>query len=84
MILIYEIDKNQVKSDDAVDMDKLIGAITKRINPGGVKEINIRKYGKDGIEIVIPDVNEGSGKSHRRFGIQSGNFGISHFGEYQG
>jgi SecD/SecF fusion protein len=58
MILIYDIDKSKLKADTSVDMDKLIGAITKRINPGGVKEINIRKYGNDGVEIIIPDVDE--------------------------
>jgi SecD/SecF fusion protein len=58
MILIYEVDKTQLKKDQTVDMDKLISAITKRINPGGIKEINIRKYGSDGVEIVIPDVDE--------------------------
>ncbi len=58
MILIYDIDKTKLKQDQTVDMDKVIAAITKRINPGGVKEINIRKYGADGVEIIIPDVDE--------------------------
>ena len=58
MILIYEIDKEQLKPGQTPDMDKVISAITKRINPGGVKEINIRKYGADGVEILIPDVDE--------------------------
>lgn len=58
MILIYEVDQTQLKPGQSVDMDKLIGAIAKRINPGGIKEINIRKYGNKGIEIVIPDVDE--------------------------
>jgi SecD/SecF fusion protein len=58
MILIYDIDKSKLSPDKPVDMDKLIGALNKRINPGGVKEINIRKYGNDGVEIIIPDVDE--------------------------
>jgi SecD/SecF fusion protein len=58
MILIYEIDKNQLKPGTTPDMDKVIAAINKRINPGGVKEIPIRKYGADGVEIIIPDVDE--------------------------
>jgi SecD/SecF fusion protein len=61
MILIYEVDKAQLKPGQTINpdmMDKLISAISKRINPGGVKEINIRKYGSDGVEIVIPDVDE--------------------------
>jgi SecD/SecF fusion protein len=58
MILIYDIDKNQLKPGQTPDMDKVIAAINKRINPGGVKEINTRKYGNDGVEIIIPDVDE--------------------------
>jgi SecD/SecF fusion protein len=58
MILIYEIDKNQLKPGQTPDMDKVIAAITKRINPGGVKEISTRRYGADGVEIIIPDVDE--------------------------
>jgi SecD/SecF fusion protein len=58
MIVIYEIDKAQLKPDQTPDMDKVISAITKRINPGGVKEINIRKYGADAVEIIIPDVDD--------------------------
>jgi SecD/SecF fusion protein len=58
MILIYDIDKSKLTPDKPVDMDKVIGALNKRINPGGVKEINIRKYGNDGVEIIIPDVDE--------------------------
>ncbi len=39
-------------------MDKLVAAISRRINPGGVKELVIRPYGKNQIEIVIPEVDE--------------------------
>ncbi len=40
------------------EMDKLISAISRRINPGGVKEVVIRPFGKDQIEIVIPEIDE--------------------------
>jgi SecD/SecF fusion protein len=62
VILIYEIDKEALKQEgkqlEQVDMDKLVGAISLRVNPGGQKEVTIRKYGQDEIEIVIPNVNE--------------------------
>ena len=39
-------------------MDKLITAVTRRVNPGGQKEVTIRKYGAEEIEIIVPEVNE--------------------------
>ncbi len=42
----------------SVDMDQLIAAISKRINPGGQKEITIRKFGPGQIEIIIPEADE--------------------------
>ncbi|MBX7169046.1 MAG: protein translocase subunit SecD, partial [Pirellulales bacterium] len=68
--LVYEVDREQLKektgadnaknpdaSDDEagnVDMDKLISAISMRINPDGLKEIVIRQYGEGKVEIIIP------------------------------
>ena len=63
-------------------MDKVIAAINKRINPGGVKEINIRKYGTDGVEIVIPDVDEAAANRVAEMVSQGGHAGIPHFGQY--
>ncbi len=40
------------------DMEKLVGAISRRINPGGVKEVVIRPLGAGQIEIIIPEVDE--------------------------
>lgn len=40
------------------DMSKLISAISRRINPGGVKEVVIRPFGQNQIEIIIPEVDE--------------------------
>jgi SecD/SecF fusion protein len=62
VILIYEIDKEQLKQEKkdlaSVNMDKLVGAINLRVNPGGQKEVTIRPYGADEIEITIPNVND--------------------------
>ncbi len=40
------------------EMDKLVAAISKRINPGGVKELTIRPFGRNEIEIIIPEADE--------------------------
>ena len=33
-------------------------AIGRRVNPGGQKEVTIRQYGPEQIEIIIPDVTD--------------------------
>lgn len=52
--LIYQADHRA----DAVDMNKLINAVVKRVNPGGQREVAIRRVGSDQIEVAIPDVDK--------------------------
>ncbi len=66
VILVYEVDasKRQTKEgadDDAsapVDMDKLVAAVSRRVNPGGQKEVTVRRYGLDQLEVIVPDVDQ--------------------------
>jgi len=59
VILVYEIDKSKtVEAGAKVDMDKLVAAISRRVNPGGQKEVTIRPYGANEIEIIVPEVDE--------------------------
>ena len=44
--------------EDDVDMNGLITALSRRLNPTGTKEIVIRPYGDRQVEIIIPDVDE--------------------------
>jgi len=53
-VLLYSVDPQEKK----VEMDKLITAVGKRINPSGVKELTIRRYGAEQIEVIIPEVEE--------------------------
>jgi SecD/SecF fusion protein len=59
VILIYDIDKSQrhegQEQVDSLTIDKLIVAVTKRVNPGGIREVTVRPYGVDSIEIIIPE-----------------------------
>ncbi len=57
VILVYEVDKTQTV-DPQYDMNKLVGAITRRVNPGGVKEVSVRPFGDDQVEIIIPEADE--------------------------
>lgn len=52
-ILIYEVEQKDFK-----DMDKLVAAVSKRVNPGGIKEVTVRPYGEREIEIIIPQADD--------------------------
>ena len=52
-ILVYEVKKDTSASAN-VNLDELITALKRRINPQGVEDIAIRKVGNDRIEIVLP------------------------------
>jgi len=74
VILVYEIQEDSgkqaakeqaegrqaVPAEEAakVNMDKLIQAISRRVNPGGVKEVTIRPQGANQVEIIIPEADE--------------------------
>ena len=69
VILVYEIDaaKQAAKMVDAegnaegvapIDMDKLVAAVSRRVNPGGQKEVTVRRYGLDQLEVIVPDVDQ--------------------------
>ncbi len=51
-ILVYEVNKGATAGN--VNLDELITALKKRINPEGVEDIAIRKVGNNRIEIVLP------------------------------
>lgn len=54
VIMVYAIDREAMGDDEPVEMDRLVAAVAKRVNPGGVKEVTVRPYGPDHIEIIIP------------------------------
>lgn len=57
--LIYEVDDSQRTAEQGpIPMDQLLAAITKRVNPGGLKEVVVRPYGDRQVEIIIPMVEE--------------------------
>jgi SecD/SecF fusion protein len=74
LILVYEVDASKQAARDAadaaqpaaadgagaarVDMDKLVAAVSRRVNPGGQKEVTVRRYGLDQIEVIVPEVDQ--------------------------
>ena len=62
-ILVYEIDSNKVGETEAesgttVTSEDLLEPLTRRINPSGTQEIQIRPYGQTQIEIIVPEVQQ--------------------------
>ncbi|MCA9102889.1 MAG: protein translocase subunit SecD [Planctomycetales bacterium] len=41
-----------------IDMGEMIAALSRRVNPGGQKEVIIREYGVNQIEIIIPEADD--------------------------
>jgi SecD/SecF fusion protein len=42
----------------AIPMDKLVAAVSRRVNPGGQKEVTVRQFGLDQIEVILPEVEQ--------------------------
>ncbi|MFM1800914.1 MAG: hypothetical protein RJA81_266, partial [Planctomycetota bacterium] len=53
-ILVYEIEASK-KSSTNIDIDELIAAIKRRINPDGMKDIMIRPIGSNRVEVIYPE-----------------------------
>lgn len=54
--LVYELDESgqvDVKIDAAL-MERMVAAVTRRINPAGTKEIVVRRVGQNRIEVILP------------------------------
>lgn len=52
------LDFDVVAQAGAVDMDKLVAAVSRRVNPGGQKEVTVRRYGLDQLEVIVPEVDQ--------------------------
>ena len=52
--LVYDL----VPEASPVAMDKLVAAVSRRVNPGGQKEVTVRQYGLDQIEVIIPEIEQ--------------------------
>uniref|UniRef100_A0A7C2JZK5 Multifunctional fusion protein n=1 Tax=Schlesneria paludicola TaxID=360056 RepID=A0A7C2JZK5_9PLAN len=56
--LIYAVDREQAAKDgkavDSATLDKMVGAVGRRINPSGAEEVTVRRVGDDRIEVIIP------------------------------
>jgi len=53
-VLVYKLDGGR----KSVDMGELVAAVSRRVNPDGVKEVTVRQYGLNQIEVIIPEVED--------------------------
>src|SRR5260370_24374715 len=55
-ILIYELVERGAGGTaiNKARLDQMVGAVTKRINPAGTKEIVVRRVGRIRIEVILP------------------------------
>ena len=67
-----EIDYDLLPERGAVAMDKLVAAVSRRVNPGGQKEVTVRQYGLDQIEVIIPDVEQSEVEQIKRIVSSAG------------
>ncbi|QGJ72179.1 Multifunctional fusion protein [Planctomycetales bacterium 10988] len=57
--LVYEVDQEKVDpSEGSIDYDRLIAAVRNRIDPAGVKELKIRRFGTNQVQIIMPGVSQ--------------------------
>jgi hypothetical protein len=66
--LEFEVEGRQA----AVDMDKLVAAVARRVNPGGQKEVTVRRYGLDQLEVIVPEVDQSEVDSIKKVVSKSG------------
>lgn len=63
-ILVYQVDPERTPGGalEPDKMDTLISSISKRVNPGGQKEISVRSLGNTMVQITMPAVGGGTAK----------------------
>ena len=64
-------------------MDRLIAAISQRVNPGGVKEVTVRPYGNEQVEIIIPRADDAEIDLIKRKISDRRCAAVSHHGQYE-
>jgi SecD/SecF fusion protein len=62
IILVYEVDQKETEAmsrqgKGTWEMGQLISVIRKRLNPDGLKEIVVRPFGAQQVEIIVPEVD---------------------------
>ncbi len=78
--MVFQVDKSKFASEEEADekvnpevMDRMVGAIGKRINPSGTEEVTVRRVGQDRIELIVPGADPEKVERLRRAATTLGN-----------
>ena len=54
--MVFQVDREKIGDKEITPevMDRMVGAIGKRINPSGTEEVTVRRVGQDRIELIVP------------------------------
>ncbi|MFW6124805.1 MAG: protein translocase subunit SecD, partial [Pirellulales bacterium] len=62
-ILVYQVEQ---PPPEEFTMDKMIAAVTRRINPAGTVDVTVRPMGGDRVEIIIPEATDEEVRRYKR------------------
>ena len=73
--MVFQVDREKSggKEITAEVMDRMVGAIGKRINPSGTEEVTVRRVGQDRIELIVPGADPEKVERIRRSATTLGN-----------
>ncbi|NNJ24622.1 protein translocase subunit SecD [Alienimonas chondri] len=77
--MVFQVDREKLgpegtgKEITGEVMDRMVGAIGKRINPSGTEEVTVRRVGQDRIELIVPGADPEKVERLRRAATTLGN-----------
>ena len=76
--MVFEVDRDKLGegSEEKINpetMDRMVGAIGKRINPSGTEEVTVRRVGQDRIELIVPGADPEKVERMKRSATTLGN-----------
>ena len=60
--MVFQVDKGNMEKEKKVTdqaMDRMVGAVSRRINKSGTEEVTVRQVGSDRIEVIVPGADPG-------------------------
>ncbi|WP_231734202.1 protein translocase subunit SecD [Calycomorphotria hydatis] len=70
--LVYQVVETKEKPINDQVMDRMVGAVGKRINPSGTEEVTVRRVGRDRLEVIVPGADQDKVEKTKEGIINSG------------
>ncbi len=78
LIFQVQFDKLETPAENkSATMDKMVGAIKKRLNPSGTEDVVVRRVGEDRIEVIIPGADEETVREKKKLMTKLGSLEIA-------